>query len=83
MIPRLALQELQTGADSADPQRRQRGRRGLDVLGELRETRNIDLRINESEAKRGDLEAKLVFIASSLKAKLITTDQSLIQIARF
>jgi uncharacterized protein YacL len=77
------LEELQSVADSSDPQRRQRGRRGLDVLGELREIRNIDLRINESEAKRGDLEAKLVFIASSLKAKLITTDQSLIKIARF
>ena len=83
VIPRFVLEELQSVADSSDPQRRQRGRRGLDVLGELREIRNIDLRINESEAKRGDLEAKLVFIASSLKAKLITTDQSLIKIARF
>jgi uncharacterized protein YacL len=83
VIPRFVLEELQSVADSSDPQRRQRGRRGLDVLGELREIRNIDLRINESEAKRGDLEAKLVFIASSLKAKLITTDQSLIKLARF
>jgi uncharacterized protein YacL len=83
VIPRFVLQELQTVADSPESHRRLRGRRGLDVLGELRQIKNLDLRINESEAKRGEVEAKLVFIASSMKAKLITTDQNLIKMARF
>lgn len=83
VIPRFVLQELQLVADSSDSHRRLRGRRGLDVLGELRQIKNLDLRINESEAKRGEVEAKLVFMASSLKAKLITTDQNLIKMARF
>jgi uncharacterized protein YacL len=83
VIPRFVLQELQAIADSEEPHRRLRGRRGLDVLGELRQIKNIDLRINESEAKRGEVEAKLVFIATSTKAKLISTDQNLIKMARF
>jgi uncharacterized protein YacL len=83
VIPRFVLQELQTVADAPESNRRIRGRRGLDVLGELRQIKNLDLRINESEAKRGEVEAKLVFIASTMKAKLITTDQNLIKMARF
>ncbi len=83
VIPRFVLQELQAVADSPEPHRSQRGRRGLEVLGELRQIKNIDLRINESETKRGEIEAKLIFIASSSKAKLMTTDQNLIKMASF
>jgi uncharacterized protein YacL len=83
VIPRFVLQELQAVADSPEPHRSQRGRRGLEVLGELRQIKNIDLRINESETKRGEIDAKLIFIASSSKAKLMTTDQNLIKMASF
>lgn len=83
IIPRFVLTELQIIADSHEPLRRSRGRRGLDALGELRRIKLLDLRIQESEAKRGEVEAKLVFLATSMKAKLITTDQNLAKLAEF
>ena len=83
IIPQFVLRELQAIADSPDPVRRARGRRGLDVLGDLRRIKNLDIRIHESEAKRSDIEAKLVFLAGSMKAKLMTTDQNLSKLAGF
>lgn len=83
IIPQFVLNELQGISDSHEPQRRARGKRGLDTLGELRRIKLIDLRIQESEAKRSELEAKLVFLATSMKAKLITTDQNLTKLAEF
>ncbi|MCX6938586.1 MAG: twitching motility protein PilT [Verrucomicrobia bacterium] len=83
IIPRFVLNELQGIADSHEPLRRARGRRGLDTLGELRRIKLLDLRIQESEAKRSEVEAKLVFLATSMKAKVITTDQNLAKLAEF
>lgn len=83
VIPKFVLSELQHIADSADSARRARGRRGLDALGQLRRIKNIDLRIHESEAKRSEVDAKLVFLATAMKAKLITTDQNLAKMADF
>ena len=83
VIPQFVLRELQAVADSTDASRRLRGRRGLDALGALRRIKNLDLRIHESEAKRGEVEAKLVFLAVSMKAKLLTTDQNLMKMAEF
>lgn len=83
VIPRFVLHELQHIADSSDPQKQARGRRGLEVLTELRALPNLDLRIHESEAKRNENEAKLVFIAQSMKAKLLTTDYNLAKMAEF
>jgi uncharacterized protein YacL len=83
IIPQFVLRELQVVADSSDPIRRARGRRGLDLLADLRKIRHLDLRIHESEAKRSEIEAKLVFLASTMKAKLLTTDQNLAKLAGF
>lgn len=83
VIPRFVLNELHYVADSADPIRRARGRRGLDALGALRGIKHIDLRTPESDAKRGEVDAKLVFLAMSMKAKLLTTDQNLAKMAGF
>lgn len=83
VIPQFVLRELQLVADSSDTLRRARGRRGLDVLGALRRIKNLDLRIHESDAKRGEIEAKLVFLATSMKGKLLTTDQNLAKMADF
>lgn len=83
VIPRFILHELQTIADSSEPARRARGRRGLDTLNELRRIERIDLRIHESEAKRGEIDAKLVFLATSMKAKLLTVDENLAKLADF
>ena len=66
VIPQFVLNELQSIADAPDSARRARGRRGLDVLGQLRRIKNLDLRIHESEAKRGEVDASLVFLATSM-----------------
>ncbi len=84
LIPSFVLTELQNIADSSDPIRKARGRRGLDVLNELRLIKNLDIRIHQSDVvRRQDLEAKLVFIAQSLRAKLLTTDYNLAKMAQF
>ena len=83
VIPRFVLNELQAIADSPDPTRRARGRRGLDTLNELRRIKRLDLRIHESEAKRSEIDAKLVFLATSMKAKLLTVDENLAKLADF
>lgn len=84
VIPRFILNELQQIADSHDPVRQARGRKGLEVLNALRNLSHLDLRIHESELdSKQQVEAKLVFLAQSLKAKLLTTDYNLAQIAQF
>jgi uncharacterized protein YacL len=84
VIPRFVLDELQAVADSPDPQKQARGRRGLEVLTQLRKLKNIDIRIPESEVtKRQEIDAKLVFLAQSMRAKLLTTDYSLAKMAEF
>jgi uncharacterized protein YacL len=84
VIPRFVLEELQNVADSADPLRQARGRRGLEVLNNLRRIKNLDLRIHESEvSKRQDVDAKLVFLAQSMRARLLTTDYNLAKMAEF
>jgi uncharacterized protein YacL len=71
-------------ADSSDPIKQARGRRGLEVLAELRRIKNLDIRIPESEvAKSDEVDAKLVFLAHSMKAKLLTTDYNLAKMAEF
>lgn len=84
VIPSFVLTELQSIADSSDPLKQARGRRGLQVLNELRAIKHLDIRIHQSEvARRQDIEAKLVFLAQSMRAKLLTTDTNLASMARF
>lgn len=84
IIPRFVLDELHAVADSTDQHKQARGRRGLEILGELRKIKNIDIRITESEvAKSQHVDAKLVFLAQSMRAKLLTTDYNLAKLAEF
>jgi uncharacterized protein YacL len=83
VIPRFVLRELQGVADSSDLHKQARGRRGLDVLNALRKLKHLDLRIHESEARSGEVDAKLVFLAQSMRAKLLTTDTNLAKLAEF
>jgi uncharacterized protein YacL len=84
VIPRFVLDELRVVADSPDAQKQARGRRGLEVLNELRKIKHIDIRISDSEVtKREDVDAKLVFLAQSMRAKLLTTDYNLAKMAEF
>ena len=84
VIPRFVLDELQRIADSSDIQRQTKGRKGLEVLNQLRKMEHLDLRIHESDvSKRQNVDAKLVFLAQSMNAKIMTTDFNLAQMAEF
>lgn len=84
LIPRFVLEELQSIADSSDPTRKEKGRKGLDVLNRLREMKHLDLRIHESDVPdRKAVDSKLVYLADTLKGKLLTTDYNLAKLAEF
>jgi len=84
VIPQFVLKELQSVANSTDPLKKARGRRGLEVLNELRRIKHLDIRTPESEvSKREEVDAKLVFLAESMRAKLLTTDYNLAKMAEF
>jgi uncharacterized protein YacL len=84
VIPRFVLDELHAVADSSDPHKQARGRRGIDTLNLLRKIKNVDIRTPESDvAKKQDVDAKLVFLAQSMRAKLLTTDFNLAKMAEF
>src|SRR5437016_2611571 len=85
IVPRFILDELQLLADSRDPTKRERGRRGLEILNQLQLSREIQLTIHESTLEEDvDLgtDARLVRIAKVLKARLLTNDHALSQVAR-
>lgn len=85
IVPRFVLGELQALADSRDPIKRERGRRGLDMLNELQRSHDIELTIHESAGGEDvDLavDARLVRTAKILHARLLTNDQALCQVAR-
>lgn len=84
VIPRFVLNELQRIADSSDPVRKAKGRRGLQVLNRLKQTPYVEIRIQEVDVGRNEeVDGKLIFLASSLKAKLMTTDYNLAKLAEF
>ncbi len=84
IVPRFILDELQALADSHDPIKRERGRRGLEMLNALQRSREIELSIHETTGGDIDLgvDARLVRTAKMLKARLLTNDHALSQVAR-
>jgi uncharacterized protein YacL len=78
IVPRFVLKELQQIADSSDSLKRERGRRGLDILGKLQKSSNIDIKIhNEDFADIKEVDLKLVKLAKVLGAKIFTNDFNL------
>lgn len=84
IVPRFVLGELQTLADSRDPMKRERGRRGLDILNDLKKSGDVDVTIHEAsgENSEGQVDSRLVRTARVLRARLLTNDNALCQIAR-
>ena len=84
IVPRFVLGELQTLADSRDPIKRERGRRGLEILNQLQGSREIELTIHDTTVDDADLttDARLVRTARLLQARLLTNDTALCQVAR-
>jgi uncharacterized protein YacL len=75
------LRELQTIADSSDPRRRARGRRGLDAVGELRHAATVEVHLIEDDGGGSDVDAVLVRVARERGASLVTTDHNLSKVA--
>ncbi len=83
IIPQFILQELQYIADSPDPMRRTKGRRGLDVLHRVQKMSNISVKIVEEDfPKIKEVDAKLIALARLLNAKVITNDFNLNKVAQ-
>ncbi len=83
VVPRFILKELQTLADSSDDLKREKGRRGLELLKMMQGDPKIDIHIHEPEAMNDgdDTDAKLVKLAKFMDAKICTTDYNLSQAA--
>lgn len=81
MVPKFVLRELQMIADSADPVKRSRGRRGLEVLNKLKEAAH-GLEISEHDAPERDVDGKLIAIGRVLGAQILTNDYNLNRVAK-
>ena len=82
IVPRFILDELRHVADSPEVLRRNRGRRGLDVLNRLQKEAPITVLISEEDFPDArDADAKLIRLASKLKAPILTNDFNLNRIA--
>ncbi len=81
IVPRFVLMELQAVADSTDHIKRQRGRRGMEVLTTLKRTEGVNLVITEDDSA-SDVDQELVKLARRIGAAIITTDYNLAQVAQ-
>ena len=82
IVPRFVLRELQQIADSTDPVRRARGRRGLEMLNRIQQNTRNEIKIHEGDfPEEKEVDAKLIRLAKNLNAKLFTTDYNLGKIA--
>ena len=83
MAPRFILDELRHVADSRDPTKRARGRRGLEMLREIREEGKVRTEILDLDyAQAVEVDAKLIGLARQLGASIVTTDFKLNRVAR-
>lgn len=84
LVPQFVLQELQQVADASNDQKRNRGRRGLDVLNRIRETYPNRVLINSEDYDDiPTVDAKLVRLAQELNSVLLTNDYNLNKVASF
>jgi uncharacterized protein YacL len=82
IIPQFVLHELQLVADSADPLKRQRGRRGLEVLQRIQKMPHLEVQIADDDfAHIAEVDLKLIELAKRYGAKIVTNDFNLNKVA--
>ncbi len=82
IVPKFVIQELHGLSDSSGDMKRQRGRRGLEVLNKLRRDEGIDVKVYDAEYPEIEaVDAKLVKLASDLRANMLTNDFNLSKVA--
>jgi len=78
IVPQFILRELQHVADSSDSLKRNRGRRGLDILQRMQKSNNVEVQISEEEFPNvREVDLKLIELGKKLNAKLVTNDFNL------
>ena len=83
IVPRFILSELQRIADSEDPLRRKRGRRGLDMLNRLQQEALVPLRISDLDIEEiADVDGKLIQLAKIHRCPILTNDYNLNRVAQ-
>jgi uncharacterized protein YacL len=82
IVPRFVLDELHLLADAPDPVKRERGKRGLECLEQLRANSSLDVKIHEEfQPQERPVDIKLVQLARALAARLLTNDANLGRVA--
>jgi uncharacterized protein YacL len=82
IVPRFVLDELQHIADSADVLRRNRGRRGLDILNKMQKDEDVPLEVSDMDAPEiREVDGKLIKLAQELDCAVLTNDYNLNRVA--
>jgi uncharacterized protein YacL len=82
LIPQFVLGELQHIADSSDPVKRTRGKRGLEVLHHIQKQVNVDVRIVDTDYPAvKEVDSKLIELAKEVRGKILTNDSNLNKVA--
>ncbi len=81
IIPGFVLRELQYFADSSDKDKRNKGRRGLDLLEKLRQLQYVDLTVREFEDTGGGVDDRLIRAALEINGAILTNDTGLARVA--
>jgi uncharacterized protein YacL len=83
LIPQFVLNELQHIADSSDPVKRTRGKRGLEVLQHIQKQATVDVRIVDKDFPSvREVDAKLIELAKEVHGKILTNDSNLNKVAQ-
>ena len=83
LVPEFVLRELQIIADSSDSSRRQRGRRGLDILQKMQSNPTLAVQIIEDDFPRlREVDLKLIELAKKMGAPVVTNDINLSKVAQ-
>jgi uncharacterized protein YacL len=83
IVPQFVLRELQLVADSSDPLRRNRGRRGLDILQRMQNMSTIQVQIIEEDFPQlRQVDLKIIELAKQLEGKILTNDFNLNKVAQ-
>jgi uncharacterized protein YacL len=83
VVPQFVLRELQYVADSSDPLRRNRGRRGLDILHRIQKMAGVEVMISDLDFPEiKDVDLKLIEVAKTLAGRIVTNDFNLNKVAQ-
>lgn len=83
VIPQFVLKELQLVADSADSLKRNRGRRGLDILQKIQKMSGVEVLVSDLDFPEiREVDLKLIELARSLQGKIVTNDFNLNKVAQ-